>query len=178
MSFISFFSKRYTYINFKYQSFYSMYKVLNRWQVNLRLFDHQLKEVSKLFVNLAVIVSNSSKTKKPPSMNLLLQALGIVNVGILYAKDSSHLLWFVTQFEFREYLQLSQLIRILTVAIDYLNEPANGVHRVGAIAIVSLTVLPYLLIHIWNCPAWGPNFCLKIFYEFSFAFQRVQYLVT
>lgn len=105
MSFISFFSKRYTYINFKYQSFYSMYKVLNRWQVNLRLFDHQLKEVSKLFVNLAVIVSNSSKTKKPPSMNLLLQALGIVNVGILYAKDSSHLLWFVTQFEFREYLQ-------------------------------------------------------------------------
>lgn len=82
-----------------------MYKVLNRWQVNLRLFDHQLKEVSKLFVNLAVIVSNSSKTKKPPSMNLLLQALGIVNVGILYAKDSSHLLWFVTQFEFREYLQ-------------------------------------------------------------------------
>lgn len=86
-------------------------------------------------------------------MNLLLQALGIVNVGILYAKDSSHLLWFVTQFEFREYLQLSQLIRILTVAIDYLNEPANGVHRVGAIAIVSFTVLPYLLIHIWNCPA-------------------------
>lgn len=46
---------------------------------------------------------------------------------------------------------LSQLIRIVTVAIDYLNEPANGVHRVGAIAIVSLNFLP--LIHIWNCPA-------------------------
>lgn len=71
---------------------------------------------------------------------------------------------------------LSQLIRILTVAIDYLNEPANGVHRVGAIAIVSLKFCHLSIYGI--IPHKDPIFFYKICYEFSFAFQRVQYLDT